>query len=122
MVCSATDAFITKVLDRDLLNVKLVDSAKQILGKAWETWEKTAVKAEKDSLRELGNLTFGALHNKPIRFVGLHRPLKRVLCFHATQAKARAIAKGWVDEGWGFQAFWSEGSYEEKVDRWLSFC
>ena len=96
------------VLDPKLLNVKLVDRASQLLQGKWPGTNNAT----------LSGLTFLSVDKQPITFFNEHRPLRRVLYFHARQARKMAIAKGWVEPDWDFDKFGSEGKMES-IEAWL---
>lgn len=96
------------VLDPGLLNVKLVDRASQLMQGHWPGTNNGV----------LSRLTFRSVDKQPITFVSKHRPLRRVLYFHARQARKMAIAKLWVKPDWDFDQFGSEGKMES-IEAWL---
>ena len=96
------------VLDPDLLDVKLVDKASQLLKGKWPGTNNAI----------LSGLTFRSVDKQPITFINEHRPLRRVLYFHARQARKMAIEEHWVKPDWDFDKFGSEGKMEN-IEAWL---
>lgn len=105
---AGVEAFIVHVLDPSLLKVRLVDRTSQLLQKGWH--------GTNDKI--LAKLTFRDVNNKAIKFFSEVRPIRRVLNFHARQARTLAISKGWVAANWDFEDFGSEGKIS--IEKWLN--
>jgi len=71
-------------------------------------------------LSQSGINTFGDLEGRALEFPTLTRPAKRILNFHARQARHFAIKSKWMTAAdWNFEDYLSEGSYTaNRIEAW----
>eukprot|EP00128_Syssomonas_multiformis_P018004 Colp12_sorted_trinity150504_noHs@2791 len=104
------DTFTARLLDPSISNLRLSTKASQLLGKNYKCDQAMA------------NMTFGQLDGMSLVFCNQNRPLKRLLCFHATMACHRAVENGWVAESSLDKPefdYWSDGPDSEHIKSWL---
>ena len=104
------NAFFAHVLDPGIMDVRLVDKAK----------EKLQARYRADDEPVLGGRCFRDVHLKALVLPFGFMPWRRCLCFQAHMAREQAARLGWLPP-FDFEDFWSEGtSGIEKVQLWLS--
>lgn len=107
-----SDKFIAKITDPSILMKKLVDIGRDKMGTDWRS---------PPSLVQ--NLTFQDIDNRALEFDPKRpmRPYKRVLNFHARQARTYAIRHGWQPASWDFEDYLTEGmELSEKLKIWYN--
>ena len=107
-LCFVYDKFhgnlVAHVLDSSILGIRLVQKGRELMGPAWC--------APRSLFRAL---IYQDVHMQPLTFApnSLQRPIKRILNFHARQARKYAILHGWhlhwPDPLWDFEDFLTEG-------------
>lgn len=106
------DAFVAHVLDADILQVRLAEKAKVLLGLRYRQQDEAIV----------GEVCFQDVHLKALTLPLGFTPWRRCLCFHAHMARDQAARRGWLDkQQFEFDDFWSEDlNGVDKVRLWLS--
>ena len=107
-----TDDFVATVLDPGILDLKLVDQGKRLMGSKWKHPELS-----------LHSLTYRDLDGRKLQFApgNLHRPYKRALNFQARQARKYALRQRWKPVSWDFEDFFTEGlDVSQKLEKWFS--
>lgn len=111
------DELVAHVLDNSILGIQLVQKGRELMGPAWRAPGPYRLRA----------LTYQDVHMHPLVFApgSLQRPIKRILNFHARQARKYAILHGWnlhwPDPLWNFEDFLTEGlEVSEKLRHWYS--
>lgn len=104
------DAFVAHVLDPEIMDVRLVDKAREKLGARFKAADEPA----------LGDRRFRDVHLRALVLPFGFMPWRRCLCLHAHMARDQAARMGWLPP-FDFEDFWSEGtSGAAKVQLWLS--
>lgn len=101
------------MLDPLLLDTPLVSKAADLMGISWQPrWSKDP---------SLVSLTFRDVQNQPIKFYSSHRPYKRCLKYHATQALRYARHCGWHFDELGLVSLLGSPGFPKavKVTTWL---
>ena len=95
-----SEEFICKILDSGLLQTRLADKGRQLMGQEWI-----------EPPRAVRTLTFGDIDGCALQFHHANplRPYRRVMSFQARQARAEALDRNWITDGWDFHDYASEG-------------
>ena len=106
-----SDEFVANVLDPGILDMKLVDQGKRLMGSKWKPPEGS-----------LHSITYRDLDGRKLQFApgNLHRPYKRALNFQARQARKLAVRRKWKPISWDFEDFFTEGlDVSQKLEKWF---